>query len=109
MGCAPSWKVPRVERPGAEAGRGRRRKQPAMSDTDVQRHIEQLVAEEHKLLGLAEERGLEAAERARLDAVNVELDRYYDLLRQRRAREEFGQDPETAHLSPEDTVEKYLQ
>jgi len=80
-----------------------------MSDTDVQRHIEQLVAEEHKLLGLAEERGLEAAERARLDAVNVELDRYYDLLRQRRAREEFGQDPETAHLRPEDTVEKYLQ
>jgi hypothetical protein len=80
-----------------------------MSDTDVQRHIEQLVAEEHKLLGLAEERGLEAAERARLDDVNVELDRYYDLLRQRRAREEFGQDPETAHLRPEDTVEKYLQ
>ena len=80
-----------------------------MSDTDVQRHIEQLVAEEHKLLGLAEERGLEAAERARLDAVNVELDRYYDLLRQRRAREEFGQDPETAHLRSEDTVEKYLQ
>jgi hypothetical protein len=41
--------------------------------------------------------------------VNVQLDRYYDLLRQRRARAEFDQDPERAHIRSEDTVEKYLQ
>jgi hypothetical protein len=41
--------------------------------------------------------------------VNVQLDRYYDLLRQRRAREEFGQDTSSAHLRSPDTVEKYLQ
>lgn len=80
-----------------------------MDDTDVQGHIEQLVAEEHRLLGTAEERPLEPAERERLNRVNVELDRYYDLLRQRRAREEFGQDTGAAHLRSEDTVEKYLQ
>jgi hypothetical protein len=80
-----------------------------MKDTDIQGHIEQLVAEEHRLLDLAAERSLEPQERARMGDVNVELDRYYDLLRQRRAREEFGQDAEAAHIRSEDTVEKYLQ
>jgi hypothetical protein len=78
-------------------------------NNDIQGHIEQLVAEEHRLLDLAAQRPLEAADRTRLDEVNVELDRYYDLLRQRRAREEFGQNPEAAHIRSEDTVEKYLQ
>jgi hypothetical protein len=80
-----------------------------MSDTDVQRHIEDLVAEEHRLFDLAAERPLDAAEQQRVEAIQVELDRYYDLLRQRRAREEFGQNPESAHLRASDTVEKYLQ
>jgi hypothetical protein len=80
-----------------------------MNDKSVSAHIEELVAEEHRLLALGEERPLEASERKRLDEVNVELDRYYDLLRQRRAREEFGQDASTAHLRAPETVEKYLQ
>jgi len=80
-----------------------------MQAADINKHIEELVAEEHRLLDLAAERPLEPAERARLDAVNVQLDQYYDLLRQRRAREEFHQDPNSAHLRSPETVEKYLQ
>ncbi|MBD5633576.1 MAG: DUF2630 family protein [Candidatus Eremiobacteraeota bacterium] len=79
------------------------------SQGDVQLHIEELVAEEHRLFDKASEGPLEAADKQRLDEINVQLDRYYDLLRQRRARAEFGQDPETANLRSGDTVEKYLQ
>ncbi len=80
-----------------------------MNDRDVQGHIEELVAEEHRLLDAAGERKLEPAEHKRMTEVNVELDRYYDLLRQRRARDEFGQNSESAKLRAEDTVENYLQ
>jgi hypothetical protein len=80
-----------------------------MQAADINKHIEELVAEEHRLFDLASERPLGQEERKRLDDVNVQLDRYYDLLRQRRAREEFAQDPEAAHLRSPETVEKYLQ
>jgi hypothetical protein len=80
-----------------------------MQAADINQHIEELVAEEHALLDLANERPLEAEEHKRLADVNVQLDRYYDLLRQRRARDEFGQNPDSAHLRSGDTVEKYLQ
>jgi hypothetical protein len=39
----------------------------------------------------------------------VELDQYWDLLRQRRALREFGADPDRAHLRPASVVEKYKQ
>ena len=39
----------------------------------------------------------------------VELDKYWDLLRQRRARERAGLDPDDASLRDADTVERYLQ
>lgn len=80
-----------------------------MKDNDVQGHIEELVAAEHALMDAAAENPLSDADRAKLADINVQLDRYYDLLRQRRAREEFAQDPESAHLRAGDTVEKYLQ
>jgi hypothetical protein len=78
-----------------------------VNDQELHAHIEALVAEEHALL----EKGGEVSspERTRLGAINVQLDRLWDLLRQRRAREEFGQDPSTAHERSADTVEKYLQ
>ncbi len=80
-----------------------------MNSGDIQQHIEELVTEEHQLLDAAAGAPLDESARKRLDDVNVELDRYYDLLRQRRAREEFAQDPQGAHLRSGDTVEKYLQ
>jgi hypothetical protein len=82
-----------------------------MADTDrsVSEHIEALVAEEHDLLHRGEEeRGLNPEEHARLEAVRVELDRLWDLLRQRRARRAAGLDPDDADERPADEVENYL-
>jgi hypothetical protein len=74
-------------------------------DASVFSHIEALVAEEHKLF----ERGeLDAAQKKRLKEIQTELDRYWDLLRQRRALREFGDDPSKARERDADTVKKYL-
>ena len=80
-----------------------------MDDAGVQNHIEELVAEEHRLVEAARGEGLSDAQRERLDRVRVELDRYWDLLRQRRAREEFGLDPDVVELRDEQTVEGFEQ
>lgn len=80
-----------------------------MNDSDISKHIETLVNEEHRLYEKADESPLSQDERERLDAVNVQLDRYYDLLRQRRAKREFGEDPQQTEMRSGSTVEKYLQ
>jgi hypothetical protein len=78
-----------------------------VNDQQLHQQIEGLVAEEH---GLLEKGGtVTPDERRRLGDINVQLDRLWDLLRQRRAREEFGQDPGVAHERSAETVEKYLQ
>jgi hypothetical protein len=84
-----------------------------MDDQSITARIESLVAEEHQLqhreqADSADEDRLEA-DRERLRDVQVELDRCWDLLRQRRAREEFGQDPNEAQVRDADTVERYEQ
>ena len=64
-------------------------------------------------LGVAEEKKLYAkgsvseAEKQQLDQINVELDRCWDLLRQRRALREFGRNPDEAEVRPANTVENY--
>jgi hypothetical protein len=74
-------------------------------DTHVFAHIEALVAEEHRLF----EHGQPADEqKMRLGEVQSELDRYWDLLRQRRALREFGGDASEARERDADTVKKYL-
>jgi hypothetical protein len=84
-----------------------------MSDQSIAARIEGLVAEEHELRRREEaDSGNEdelREDRDRLRAVEVELDRCWDLLRQRRAREEFGQNPDEATARDADTVERYLQ
>jgi len=80
-----------------------------MADDKVQDQIEELVAEEHRLLKAGEGSGHDPERHARLETVRVELDRVWDLLRQRRAREEFGLDPEGASERDADTVEGYEQ
>jgi hypothetical protein len=81
-----------------------------MNDADVLNHIEELVAEEHRLLDRgAQEHGLDTEGHARLAEVNVQLDRCWDLLRQRRGREEFGLDPESVRERSADVVENYEQ
>ena len=84
-----------------------------MNDETIANRIERLVAEEHELRHREEadsgdtER-LEEDQR-RLRAVQLELDQCWDLLRQRRAREEFGMDPDEAQARDADTVERYWQ
>jgi hypothetical protein len=84
-----------------------------MSDESIAARIDRLVTEEKELRGREQqERGDDdslEADRERLRAVEVELDRCWDLLRQRRAREEFGQDPEDAEARSAGTVENYKQ
>ena len=45
----------------------------------------------------------------RLDKIKVELDQCWDLLRQRDARREFGEDPDAAKVRPASVVERYEQ
>ena len=81
-----------------------------MNDADVLNHIDELVAEEHRLLDQgAAGPGLDADGHARLADVKVQLDRCWDLLRQRRAHEEFGLDPDNTSERPADVVEGYEQ
>jgi hypothetical protein len=47
------------------------------------------------------------AERDRLTKINVELDRCWDLLRQRRALREYGRNPDEAEVRPAKVVENY--
>ncbi len=79
-----------------------------MTAAEIQQHIEELVAEEHRLRG-SDRATLHETDRTKLAELEVQLDRYYDLLRQRRARAEFDQDPDRAQLRSGDTVEDYLQ
>ncbi|HEX9036728.1 MAG TPA: DUF2630 family protein [Ktedonobacterales bacterium] len=78
-----------------------------MNDDAVLQSINELMGEEHTLLKAAEAGGLTDQQRQRLHAVKVQLDQCWDLLRQRRAKREFGQDPDAAQPRDESTVEGY--
>jgi hypothetical protein len=80
-----------------------------MDDRQVLGRIGALVEEEHALERQATGDGLDEAQQARLHEVEVALDQCWDLLRQRRARRNAGQDPDAAAVRPEGTVEGYLQ
>jgi hypothetical protein len=79
---------------------------PRDRDRPVRERIEELVKEEHRLY---EEGPMSDEERRRLADVEVELDQCWDLLRQRRALRETGQDPSQAHVRPPEVVENYEQ
>jgi uncharacterized protein DUF2630 len=76
---------------------------------DVHAHIEELVAEEHRLWELEASGHAGDGERERLAAIKVDLDRYWDLLRRRRAAGSVGANEDDQELRPTDTVENYLQ
>jgi hypothetical protein len=76
---------------------------------DIHAHIEELVAEEHRLWELEASGNNGEAERQRLTELKVELDRYWDLLRRRRAAETVGAEEDNVGLRSEETVENYLQ
>jgi len=86
-----------------------------MSDETITDRIERLVSEEHELRTREQVENADAdadaleRDRERLRSVEVELDRCWDLLRQRRALRDAGTDPDQAETRDADTVERYLQ
>jgi len=78
-----------------------------MDDKDILSRIHALVDEEHKLRESRAEHGED--ERARVAALERDLDQCWDLLRQRRAKRQYGNDPDEATARPEPEVENYLQ
>ena len=80
-----------------------------MNDKTILDHISELVAEEKKLRDSHSGKGLAGEDRQRLESLERQLDQAWDLLRQRRAREELGEDPDEVQERPIDEVESYLQ
>ena len=79
-----------------------------VTDENIQGRIKGLIEQEHRLreqLGAGEITS--EVEHAELERIEVELDQCWDLLRQRRARREFGQDPDAAAVREPGTVENY--
>jgi hypothetical protein len=77
-----------------------------VDDKTILQHIEQLVNDEHALM---QSQGLSAEQEAQLQQMNVTLDQLWDLLRQRRARREFHENPDDAQVRDPNTVEHYQQ
>jgi hypothetical protein len=80
-----------------------------MDDHDLIGRISRLVDEEHRLETPTTSRGVSEADQQRLHDLEVQLDQCWDLLRQRRARRDAGEEPNRASTRPASTVEGYQQ
>jgi hypothetical protein len=80
-----------------------------VNDKTILEHIHELVAEEKQLRDSHTGKGINADDRLRLESIERELDQAWDLLRQRRAREELGEDPDEVKERSINDVESYLQ
>jgi hypothetical protein len=80
-----------------------------VNDAEIVSRIDGLVAEEHHLEREHSASGLSEGDRARLKDIEVQLDQCWDLLRQRRARRDAGQDPGDTSVRSADVVEHYQQ
>jgi Protein of unknown function (DUF2630) len=83
-----------------------------MDDQQIQAEIEVLEERQRELRHregeLAEQPEAVAPLRDQVEQIRVELDRLWDLLRQRRALRSAGGDPDKASERDADTVEGYL-
>jgi hypothetical protein len=81
-----------------------------MDDKEILAHIGDLIQTEHKLREQHAAGQLTSAqERDQLRSAEEALDQCWDLLRQRRARREFGENPNDAASRPANEVEGYMQ
>ncbi len=81
-----------------------------MDDKEIMAQIGDLIQTEHKLRSqLASGELSGAQEQERLRSAEEALDQCWDLLRQRRARREFGGNPDQAAARPVGEVEGYQQ
>ncbi len=77
-----------------------------MDEKDILSRISDLVDEEHKLRESGEHT---EEQRSRITDLEAQLDQCWDLLRQRRAKRQYGENPDEAEPRPEPQVEGYLQ
>jgi hypothetical protein len=77
-----------------------------MDDKDIRSQIHALVEEERELRNATEHT---AEQRARITQLEQDLDQLWDLLRQRDAKRQYGENPDEAKPRPEPQVENYLQ
>jgi hypothetical protein len=81
-----------------------------MDDKQILGQIDELIQTEPELRAkLATGALYSDEERTRLRAAEEALDQCWDLLRQRRARREFGENPDEAAVRPVTEVEGYQQ
>ena len=73
-------------------------------DISVVDHIRELTEKEEHLYGKAELTDQDVKD---LHTVKAELDQYWDLLRQRRAFRDAGDDPNRAQMRSVDTIAHY--
>jgi phosphoglycerate-specific signal transduction histidine kinase len=73
-------------------------------DQDLLQRIKALVEEEHEL-----DRAGAADKHERRVHLEEQLDQCWDLLRQRQARRQYGENPDEAKPRPVSQVEGYLQ
>jgi len=74
-------------------------------DAAIFHRLRALTDEEHEI----KQQGSPGDEAGRLQEIEVMLVQCWDLLRQRRAKREFGADPDTASVRDAGTVEGYQQ
>ncbi len=75
-----------------------------MDDQAIFEQLRTLTEEEHAI----RQQGRDG-DANRLEDIEVMLDQCWDLLRQRRAKRQYGQDPDDAHVRSEQVVEHYQQ
>jgi len=81
-----------------------------MDDKDIMGRISELIDTEHELRTQHARGELTSEqERERLRSTEEALDQCWDLLRQRRARRQYGEDPNSAAARPVPEVEGYQQ
>jgi hypothetical protein len=81
-----------------------------MTEHDILGTVRSLVDQEHQLREKRLAGEIDSQEEhAELRTLEEALDQCWDLLRQRRAKSEFGEDPESATARPIKTVEGYRQ
>lgn len=94
---------------GTTGSRGTYRGQMT-DDLDLRHRITALVGEERDLRARLAGREISVSdEHERLRSVETELDRCWDLLRQRAALRDAGGNPDDARVRPEGVVEGYLE
>jgi flagellar biosynthesis/type III secretory pathway chaperone len=75
-------------------------------DNSVLAHIKQLTEKEEHLYGKTD---LNDEDIKDMHKIKSELDQYWDLLRQRRALRDAGENPNQAEMRSSDTIENYTE